>query len=123
MTLPDDTVRCEAGDHLLQRAGGSWRVFLVQDYVALTRLVVLKRGDEPVGVIEEMPDAVPPRYTGVHLLLTTYQRDFESREAARAAIAGGALGAAVENVCRALTDFPAATTEVVRRAAVAEGDG
>lgn len=114
MTLPDDTVRCDVGDHLLQRADGAWRAFRVADVVALTRLVVLKRGDEPVDLVEEMPDGVDSAYSGAHLLLTAYERRFDDREDVLSAIADGTLGDGIDCVCRALADFPVATTEVIR---------
>jgi len=117
MTLPGDSVRCDVGDHLLRRADGGWHAYRVQDVVALTRLLVLKRGDEPVDVVPEMPDGVDPAYSGAHLLLTAYERRFDGREDALAAIAGQTLGDGVDRVCRGLAEFPVATTEVVR------GDG
>ena len=88
-------------------------MFGVQDFVALGRLVWLSRGDEPVELIEELPDGVAPAYDGPHLLLTAYARRFDGREAALSAVAGGQLGDGIPGVCRPLADFPAATTEVV----------
>jgi hypothetical protein len=112
VTFPDDAVRCSVGDHLIQQDGDTWRVFGVEDYVALSRLVVLMRGDEPDELLPELPEGVGPAYPGPHLLLTAYATRFDSREAAEAAL--GDLGEAVERVCRALSEFPAATTTVVR---------
>jgi hypothetical protein len=114
MSFPDATVRCDVGDRLVQRADGGWRVFRVQDVVSLTRLVVLKRGDEPVDVVPEMPDSVDPAYSGTHLLLTAYEPRFDDREDALSAIADGTLGDGIDRVCRALAEFPVATTYVVR---------
>jgi hypothetical protein len=113
MRLPDDTVRCQPGDHLLTQAGGGWVLSKVQDFVAVARLVWLMRGDEPVELIEELPDGVGPAYDGAHLLLTVYQQRFDTREAALAALANGQLGDGTSGVCRALVDFPAARTEVI----------
>jgi hypothetical protein len=115
MRLPDDTVRCDVGDHLLQSNGDGWQVARVDDVVALTRLVVLKRGDEPVDVVFESPDSVDPAYPGPHLLITTYAQRFADAESAAAAIRDGLLGNGVADVCRPLTAFPTATTTVVAR--------
>jgi hypothetical protein len=116
-SFPEDSVRCEVGDHLLQRWRGAWHAFLVEDVVSLTRLVVLKRGAEPVALVVEMPDSVDPAYNGAHLLLTAYERRFDDRDDALRAIAGGTLGDGIDRVCRALAELPAATTEVIRDAA------
>ena len=110
MKFPDGAVRCEPGDHLLHEG----RLFEVRDIVALSRLVVLLRGDEPVDLVDELPDGRPPAYAGPHLLLRAYGGRFDDREAVSAAIAQRALGDGIEPVCRPLTDFPAATTDVVR---------
>jgi hypothetical protein len=112
--FPDGTVRCEAGDHLLRRADGGWQVYRVQDVVALTRLVVLKRGDEPVDLVPELPDSVNPAHDGPHLLLAAHERLFDDREDALSAIADRSLGDGVDGICRALAEFPVATTDVVR---------
>jgi hypothetical protein len=114
VTFPDDAVRCRVGDHLIQRDAEGWRVFRVQDYVALERLVVLLRDDVPDELLPELPEGVGPAYPGPHLLLLAYAARFESSEAAHAAIRDGALGDAQERVCRALSEFPAATTDVAR---------
>jgi hypothetical protein len=114
VTFPEDAVRCSVGDHLIQHDGGTWRVYGVEDYVALSRLVVLMRGDEPDQLLPELPEGVGPAYPGPHLLLSAYPTRFDSREAAEAAL--GDLGEAMERVCRALSEFPAATTQVVRGA-------
>ena len=115
MRLPDDTVRCNVGDHLLQSTGDGWRVARVDDVVALTRLVVLTRGDEPVDLVSESPDSVDPAYPGPYLLLTTHAQLFADAESAAAAIRDGVLGNSVADVCRPLTAFPTATTKVVAR--------
>jgi hypothetical protein len=114
MHLPEETVRCDVGDHLVRCEGDEWRVFHVEDYVALTRLVVLKRGDEPVDLTPELPDSVQPAYAGPRLMLTLYDERFADRADAVQAIADGTLGTAIGPVCRPLADFPAATTEIVR---------
>jgi hypothetical protein len=108
--FPDGAVRCEPGDHLLHEG----RLFEVRDIVALSRLVVLLRGDEPVDLVGELPDGTPPAYAGPHLLLRVYERRFDDREAASTAIAQRAFGDGTDPICRPLTDFPAATTDVIR---------
>jgi hypothetical protein len=117
MRLPEETVRCDVGDHLVRAEGDDWQVLRVEDFVALTRLVVLKRGEEPVDLTPELPDSVSPAHEGPHLLLTLYERRFDDKSDAVQAIADGTLGSAVGAVgavCRPLTAFPAATTDVVR---------
>lgn len=114
LTFPPGAVRCLVGDHLIERTDDRWRVFRVDDYVAVERLLVLTRDGEPDELIAETPDGAAPRYAGPHLLLTAYSERFESSAAARAAITDQALGEAQAGVCRALSEFPAATTEVVR---------
>jgi hypothetical protein len=116
LTFTDGAVRCRVGDYLLQDAGDGWRVFRVQDYVALERLVVLLRDDEPDELIPELPEGVGPTYRGPHVLLAAYSERFSSREAAAAAVEDGALGEALDGVCRPLAAFPAATTRVARAA-------
>jgi hypothetical protein len=114
VTLPEGSVRCLAGDHLIERAGDRWRVFRVQDFVTVERLEVLMRDGEPEELVPEMPDGIGPAYRGPHLLLTAYAERFADRDAARAAITSEALGEAQDRVCRALAEFPAETTDVVR---------
>ena len=114
ITFPDGAVRCDVGDHLLEPSDGGWRAFLVEDFVALERLVVLRRDDDPVYLVPELPDGVAPLHGGAHVMLTAFERRFSDPGEARSAIEAGALGDGVEHVCRPLAELQAATTEVVR---------
>jgi hypothetical protein len=111
MTLPEGTVRCRPGDHLLRQRGDDWVLALMHDYVRVTRLVALMRDEVPVDLVDESPEGVAPRYDGPHLWLTEWR--FARREDALAALRDGTPGAGVEGVCRPLADFPAATTDVI----------
>ena len=76
--------------------------------------MTLLRDDEPVELVDELPDGVAPAYEGPQLLLTAYARRFESPEAASAALAAGELGEGVPGVLRPLAGFPSASTLVLR---------
>jgi len=116
VNFPAESVSCAPGDYILRReAGGRWKIFLVKDIVQLNRLVPLKRDGVVTGLLEEAPllDSVAPAYMGqIHLLVTAFGAEHSSSEEGLRAIASGALGQAVENVCLDVQRFPKASSLV-----------
>ncbi len=117
---PDDLPDCDVGDYLLRPdVHDRWKVFLIEDFVRLVRLLPLRLNGGPLsGFIDEgiTLDSISPAYCGqTHLLLTMFEADFASENEARRAVESKALGRQLSGVVRPLGDFSKATSIVLRR--------
>jgi hypothetical protein len=91
-------------------------VFLVEDVVALNRLVAMRT--EPPGLIEEMEtlDSERPAYfMEVRLLLTRFEAEFGADREAEEAVRSGGLGGRVKGLCRPIIAFPSDACRVYRK--------
>lgn len=86
--FPAHVIECEKGDYIIQQNNDSqWQVYLVEDIVWLTRLLVLNIDGKPELIEEKHAlDSQPPEIDGIHLLLTSFSNKFNSSKAAMIAI-------------------------------------
>lgn len=119
VSYPRDTPQCAAGDYLLFRAAdGRWKVFRVEDFVRLARLLPLRPdGGTTAAFIDEGTalDSVAPAYGGgePYVLLTSFDGDFSSSDEAAHAVESAALRIGATGLARRLGEFPAVVTVVV----------
>jgi hypothetical protein len=108
-TFPKDTIECRRGDYIISMSGqGKWRVFLVDDLVLLSRLVPLRfpHGIELIQEKDMMDSAKPSRLGEIHVLATSFKKDFPTSDAAAEAIRNKTLGESIPNLCLSIGHFP-----------------
>jgi hypothetical protein len=115
-TFPIESIRCARGDYILQReAGGRVRVYRVDDVVKLSRLVPFL--NNTLIRQETLLDSERPAYMDeIHLLLTSFERDFASLEEATRAVETAGPGAATAGLCLEIRNFPNSNSQVYRPA-------
>jgi hypothetical protein len=113
--LPSGAANCRSADYLIQRTEANvWKVFQVQELIALSRLLPIG-GRDATEFIEErhaMDSAKPLGMDEIHLLLTVFAAAFTSEKEALRAIVIQKLGASVSNVCFDLRRFRANDTTI-----------
>jgi len=100
--LPDNAIDLRPGDTVLANLDGDdWRVILVQDVIALRRLMPFgERGSRRFVGEDLLRDSVAPAWAGeVHLLVRLFDSRFATAEEAGTAARSGQLGAATSDVC------------------------
>jgi hypothetical protein len=116
--LPSGAVNCRSGDYLLQQTGAYvWKVFRVQELIALSRLLPIG-GRDATEFLEErhaMDSQKPLGMDEIHVLLTVFAAAFNSEKAAIQAIDVETLGASVSLVCFDIRRFPADNTTIYNR--------
>jgi len=113
--LPAGTVNCRSGDYLLKPAGeGVWKVFEVEAFVAISRLLPI--GDRAATEFLEERHALdserPMGMDEIYILATVFMESFGSQDAAVRAIESAQLPSAIPHVCVNIRKFPAAVTTV-----------
>lgn len=115
-TAPD-ALDCRPGDVViadLDRSG--WRVIVIEDVVALRRLVPLgERGSRTFVDEHVLRDSQPPAWHGeVHLLVSLHPDRFDSPASAHAAADAAALREPVAGVCVPAVALTAGRAELHR---------
>jgi hypothetical protein len=116
--LPSAAVRCNRGEYLLRpSAEGIWTVWLVEDFVALSRLLPIGDRDATEFIEQRLVgDSEPPAgSTTIYLLLTLFGETFSNQQAAIEAIESAALSIQTLHVCADIDECPASTTIVYAR--------
>jgi hypothetical protein len=92
---PARAARCKRGDRLAHLEAGRWKIYQVEDFVLLDRLVEIGADDE------------------VHVLLTAFEPGLASADEALHAAEHGELDTRSERVIRKLADFRDSETRVL----------
>jgi len=117
LSFPAGGVECAPGDFLIrQEQDGTHRVYLVEDILAVQRLVPEKTSPRSLRREEDLLDSMAPAYLGEpQLLLSLFQPGFADAGDARRAIRDGPFTPEVQGLLRAASHFPATHCELVPR--------
>lgn len=116
--FPKDTIQCRQGDYIIRENDNrSWRVFFVEDIFFFSRLIPFDKGGAVVLAeqIDFTDSAPPPRWREIHLLVSEFEKEYQSSQDAVESIKSGRLANSIRGLCRGINEFPLVKSKVYRK--------